>query len=128
MTELQILREHTDYLSVIAVHKDTIFSASGDENIYLHRFPTGKQHYDMLRTQERNSVAVLYQGPESGQSSCNTNTSDQSYLKTVQGSAAGSYFFMLCRNLLQDPNSLCYAGICCRILTLYVMQEYAAGS
>ena len=25
------------------------------------RFPTGKQHYDMLRTQERNSVAVLYQ-------------------------------------------------------------------
>ena len=96
VTELQILREHTDYLSVIAVHKDTIFSASGDENIYLHRsdrlasdlerklyiclsnisqnckifllgrFPTGKQHYDMLRTQERNSVAVLYQGPQSG--------------------------------------------------------------
>ena len=61
MTELQILREHTDYLSVIGVHKDTVFSASGDMNIYLHRFPTGKQHYDMLRTQERNSVAVLYQ-------------------------------------------------------------------
>ena len=37
VTELQILREHTDYLSVISVHKDTIFSASGDENIYLHR-------------------------------------------------------------------------------------------
>ena len=37
VTELQILREHTDYLSVIAVDKDTIFSASGDENIYLHR-------------------------------------------------------------------------------------------
>ena len=61
VTELQILREHTDYLSVIGVHKDTVFSASGDMNIYLHRFPTGKQHYDMLRTQERNSVAVLYQ-------------------------------------------------------------------
>ena len=38
VTELQILREHTDYLSVISVHKDTIFSASGDENIYLHRY------------------------------------------------------------------------------------------
>ena len=37
VTELQILREHTDYLNVISVHKDTIFSASGDENIYLHR-------------------------------------------------------------------------------------------
>ena len=61
VTELQILREHSDYLSVIGVHKDTVFSASGDMNIYLHRFPTGKQHYDMLRTQERNSVAVLYQ-------------------------------------------------------------------
>ena len=34
------------------------------ENLYklpCSRFPTGKQHYDMLRTQERNSVAVLYQ-------------------------------------------------------------------
>ena len=30
------------------------------------RFPEGKQHYDMLRTQERNSVAVLYQGPKGG--------------------------------------------------------------
>ena len=30
------------------------------------RFPEGKQHYDMLRTQERNSVAVLYQGPQVG--------------------------------------------------------------
>jgi len=66
VTEMQILREHSDYLSVIAVHKDTVFSASGDQNIWLHRFPTGKQHYDMLRTQERNSVAVLYQGPQSG--------------------------------------------------------------
>ena len=38
VTELQILREHSDYLSVIAVHKDTVFSASGDQNIYLHRY------------------------------------------------------------------------------------------
>ena len=37
MTELQILREHSDYLSVIAVHRDTVVSASGDQNIYLHR-------------------------------------------------------------------------------------------
>ena len=105
MTELQILREHTDYLSVIAVHKDTIFSASGDENIYLHRFPTGKQHYDMLRTQERNSVAVLYQGPESGQSSSNK----------------------LYEHIRSELSEDC-AGICCRILFLYVMQESAAGS
>eukprot|EP00092_Neocalanus_flemingeri_P075476 GFUD01093493.1.p1 GENE.GFUD01093493.1~~GFUD01093493.1.p1 ORF type:complete len:511 (+),score=129.28 GFUD01093493.1:81-1613(+) len=66
VTELQILRDHTDYLSVIGVQKDTIFSTSGDGTIYLHRFPEGKQHYDMLRTQERNSVAVLYQGPQIG--------------------------------------------------------------
>jgi len=66
VTELQILRDHTDYLSVISVQKDTIFSSSGDGNIFLHRFPEGKQHYDMLRTQERNSVAVLYQGPQVG--------------------------------------------------------------
>jgi len=66
VTELQILRDHSDYLSVISVQKDTIFSTSGDGNIYLHRFPEGKQHYDMLRTQERNSVAVLYQGPQIG--------------------------------------------------------------
>jgi len=66
VTEIQILREHSDYLSIMGVHKDTIFSASGDQNIWIHRFPTGKQHYDMLRTQERNSVAVLYQGPKSG--------------------------------------------------------------
>ena len=37
VTEMQILREHSDYLSVIAVHKDTVFSASGDQNIWLHR-------------------------------------------------------------------------------------------
>jgi len=67
VTELQILREHTDYLSVMRVEGDTIISASGDGNIYLHRFPVGQQHYDMLTTcQERNSVAVLYQGPDAG--------------------------------------------------------------
>merc|ERR1719228_2200576 len=66
VTELQILRDHTDYLSVFSVQKDTIFSSSGDGSIFLHRFPEGKQHYDMLRTQERNSVAVLYQGPQIG--------------------------------------------------------------
>ena len=37
VTELQILREHTDYLSVISVQKDTIISTSGDGNIFLHR-------------------------------------------------------------------------------------------
>ena len=34
--------------------------------VIIYRFPEGKQHYDMLRTQERNSVAVLYQGPQKG--------------------------------------------------------------
>ena len=38
VTELQILRDHSDYLSVITVQKDTIFSSSGDGNIYLHRY------------------------------------------------------------------------------------------
>ena len=47
VTELQILREHTDYLSVISVHKDTIFSASGDENIYLHRYLLGCLQYHL---------------------------------------------------------------------------------
>jgi len=67
VTELQILREHTDYLSVMRVEGDSIISASGDGNIFMHKFPSGQQHYDMLTTcQERNSVAVLYQGPTAG--------------------------------------------------------------
>jgi len=67
VVELQILRDHSDYLSVIKVEGDTVFSCSGDGNIYMHRFPVGERHYDMLTTdQERNSVAVLYQGPERG--------------------------------------------------------------
>jgi exonuclease III len=37
VTELQILREHTDYLSVLRVEGDSIISASGDGNIFLHR-------------------------------------------------------------------------------------------
>lgn len=67
VTELQILRDHTDYLSVMRVEGDSIVSASGDGKIFLHQFPEGQQHYDMLTTcQERNSVAVLYQGPNAG--------------------------------------------------------------
>jgi len=67
VTELQILREHKDYLSVLAVEGDCIVSASGDGSVLLHKFPQGQQHYDMLTTcQERNSVAVLYQGPNAG--------------------------------------------------------------
>lgn len=66
VTELQILRDHTDYLSVIKVHNDTVVSSCGDGLIYLHNFPRGEQHYDMLRSQERNSVAVLYQGKDKG--------------------------------------------------------------
>jgi len=67
VTELQILREHTDYLSVMRVEGDSIISASGDGNIFLHQFPKGQQHYDMLTTcQERNSVAVLFQAGPAG--------------------------------------------------------------
>lgn len=67
VTELQILREHSDYLSVLKVENDIIYSSSGDGNIYKHRFPVGEQHYDMLTTdQERNSVSGLFQGPGKG--------------------------------------------------------------
>ena len=34
--------------------------------VIISRFPEGKQHYDMLRTQERSYVFVLYQGPQKG--------------------------------------------------------------
>ena len=37
VTELQILRDHSDYWSIVGIQKDTIFSTSGDGNIYLHR-------------------------------------------------------------------------------------------
>jgi len=67
VTELQILRDHSDYLSVLRVHGNSIVSSSGDGKIFIHTFPEGEQHYDMLRTQERNSVAVLFQsGQEQG--------------------------------------------------------------
>eukprot|EP00088_Acartia_fossae_P045363 TRINITY_DN4882_c0_g1_i7.p1 TRINITY_DN4882_c0_g1~~TRINITY_DN4882_c0_g1_i7.p1 ORF type:complete len:522 (-),score=121.21 TRINITY_DN4882_c0_g1_i7:334-1899(-) len=64
VTELQILRDHSDYLSVISVHKNTIISSCGDGKIFLHTFPEGEQHYDMLRNYERNSVAAVFQGTQ----------------------------------------------------------------
>jgi len=60
--ELQILRDHSDYLGVLGVHGNSVYSSSGDGKLYIHTFPEGEQHYDMLRTYERNSVAVCYQG------------------------------------------------------------------
>lgn len=62
VTELQILRDHSDYLSILRVQGNSIFSSSGDSKVFIHTFPEGEQHYDMLRTYERNSVAVLFQG------------------------------------------------------------------
>lgn len=62
VTELQILREHADYLTIFRLQDSSIFSSSGDGTIFIHTFPEGQQHYDMLRTHERNSVAVLFQG------------------------------------------------------------------
>ncbi len=39
VTELQILREHTDYLTTFRVHDDTIYSSCVDGRILFHTFP-----------------------------------------------------------------------------------------
>ena len=37
--ELQILRDHTDYLSTFCVYGDTIYSSCSDGKVYAHTFP-----------------------------------------------------------------------------------------
>ena len=37
-----------------------MISSCGNGLIYLHDFPQGEQHYDMVKTVERNSVAVQF--------------------------------------------------------------------
>ena len=69
MTELQILREHSDYLSVIAVHRDTVVSASGDQHIYLHRrvdnrasnegYPRLREDFTINQEQEKALVGAF---------------------------------------------------------------------
>merc|ERR1719468_738115 len=38
----------------------------GDGKIFLHTFPEGEQHYDMLRNFERNSVAAVFNCGDGG--------------------------------------------------------------
>ena len=48
--ELQILRDHSDYLSIICVHDNAIYSSCSDGHIYVHTFPRLDKdtiHYDM---------------------------------------------------------------------------------
>jgi len=48
--ELQILRDHTDYLSTFCVYGDTVYSSCSDGKIYAHTFPKVDEsnvHYDM---------------------------------------------------------------------------------
>merc|ERR1711922_45520 len=41
-----------------------IVSSCGDGKIFIHTFPEGEQHYDMLRNYERNSVAAVFKGEQ----------------------------------------------------------------
>jgi len=47
--ELQILRDHSDYLTVVKVFGNTIYSSCSDGEIYMHSFPDEGQlpHYEM---------------------------------------------------------------------------------
>ena len=56
VTELQILRDHTDFLTAMAVADGTVFSAcASSELLYLHSFPAGGPHYEMATEQENHS-------------------------------------------------------------------------
>ena len=48
--ELQILRDYSDYLSIVCVYGNSIYSSCSDGHIYAHTFPEldkGTVHYDM---------------------------------------------------------------------------------
>ena len=48
--ELQILRDYSDYLSIVCVYDNSIYSSCSDGHIYAHTFPEldkGTVHYDM---------------------------------------------------------------------------------
>ena len=49
VSELQILRDHSDYLTVIKVFGNTIYSSCSDGEIYMHSFPDEGTfpHYQM---------------------------------------------------------------------------------
>ena len=55
--ELQILRDHTDYLSILCLFGDSIYSSCSDGHIYSHTFPelnSDTVHYDMAYDEEGN--------------------------------------------------------------------------
>ena len=59
--ELQILRDHSDYLSILCVYGDTIYSSCSDGHIYSHTFPelnNDTVHYDMAYDDEGNYISL----------------------------------------------------------------------
>lgn len=62
VTELQILRDHTDFLTTFQVYEGTIYSSSSDGFIYTHSFLKGQPHYEMAQEQENNSSVLWNQG------------------------------------------------------------------
>ena len=61
--ELQILRDHSDYLSTFCVHSDTIYSSCSDGKIYAHSFPKvdndSNVHYDMAFDDDTTTASAL---------------------------------------------------------------------
>ena len=46
--ELQLLRDHTDYLSTFCVYSDTIYSSCSDGKVYAHTFPKVKSSFSKI--------------------------------------------------------------------------------
>lgn len=61
VTELQILRDHADYLTILKVFDGTIFSSCSDGHVYLQAFPSGTPHYEMA-TEQESSADVVWNG------------------------------------------------------------------
>lgn len=59
VTELQILREHTEYLTTFRVHRDTIYSSCADGQVLCHSFPTNVPHYEMATEQDPTASSVV---------------------------------------------------------------------
>jgi len=60
--ELQILRDYSDYLSIVCVFGNSIYSSCSDGHIYAHTFPeldNGTVHYDMAFDDEGTAASAL---------------------------------------------------------------------
>ena len=75
--ELQILRDHLDYLTISRVEGDSIYSSCSDGKIYRHDFPKGKQHFEMATEQEdvvnnavMSSNGVMNEAPKNATEMC----------------------------------------------------------